>query len=63
MKNTVVARCFEGNALLEIILTGKGERDPDLDYGYADISELSEYSYEEEVLINPLNTFQVLEYE
>ena len=57
MKNTVVARCFEGNALLEIILTGKGERDSDLDYGYADISELSEYSYEEEVLINPLNTF------
>ena len=42
---------------MEIIVDEKGNRDKELDYGYADISDISSYQDEDEVLLNPLNTY------
>ena len=40
-----------------VITVKKESRDPDLDYGYADIHRYSFFEDEKEVLFNPLNTF------
>ena len=62
-RNRATMRNFEGNAILEIIVDAKGKRDKALDYGYAELSGMSVHLYEEEILFNPLNTFQVVEVE
>ena len=62
-RKLITTRNFSGNALIEIIIGDKGLRDRQFDYGYADITYLSQHCYEEEVLINPLNTFQIVECE
>ena len=42
-----------------VITVKKEPRDPDLDYGYADIQSYSKYNDEKEILFNPLNTFTI----
>ena len=42
-----------------IIEVKKEDRNAELDYGYAKISQYSRYLKEEEVLFNPLNTFLI----
>lgn len=58
--STDLASCenFAKN-LMFVITINQEERDEELDFGYAKIREYSQYPTEEEVIFNPLNTFQI----
>ena len=51
---------YSSNVILEITIK-ESHLDDDLDYGFAFLKEFSEYPFEEEVLINCFNVFQVKE--
>lgn len=51
---------FMKNIIYEIQDRGEGPNDVNLNFGYANVSEFSDFFDEKEVIFNPLNKFKIL---
>ena len=55
-----ITNLFKGNAFFIIRVPERKSEIGEGDYGFADITPLSKYDHESEILFNPFNTFKVL---